>query len=206
MALTVEQRAASYNAAYPMYPPLVTWGRWLYGIWEIGNNYRNTTPLYGAYPPGYLDRLAAIFPDYPRSTWWHVFAGSLPPEESRRRIDVNPDRSPDLLADAQRLSNHLTLGAMDFVAADPPYSEEDAVNYDTPMPNRHKVMRELAYTVAPGGQLAWLDTVKPMYRAAEWHLWGEIGIARSTNHRVRFVFLFERKPYAEEIIEWPLMA
>lgn len=206
MALTVEQRAASYNAAYPMYPPLVTWGRWLYGIWEIGNNYRGTSALYGAYPPGYLDRLAAIFPDYPRARWWHVFAGSLPQTESYRRIDLNPDRQPDLLADAQKLSHHLPLATMEFVAADPPYSDEDAVAYDTPMPDRRKVMRELAYTTAPGGMLAWLDTVKPMYRAAEWHLWGEIGIARSTNHRVRFVFLFERKPYAEEIIEWPLLA
>lgn len=202
MALTVEQRAAAYTAAYPTYPPLATHGRWLYGIWEVGAFYRSNG-FYGAYPHGYLDRLRALFPDFPPETWWHVFSGSLDPTTPGVRVDVHPDRAPDVLADVQQLSRVVPLGAIDFVAADPPYSVADATNYDVPMPNRRQVMAELAYCVRPGGMLAWLDTVKPMYRAKDWRLWGEIGIAGSTNHRVRMVFLFEREAYAEEMVAWP---
>ncbi len=35
----------------------------MYGTWLLGNDYRNRSSFYGAYPPGFLKRLAALFPD-----------------------------------------------------------------------------------------------------------------------------------------------
>ena len=45
---------------------------------------------------------------------------------------------------------------------------------------------------AAGGHLVWLDQVLPMYRKSELHLWGQVGVVRSTNHRFRIVSRFER--------------
>ena len=56
------------------------------------------------------------------------------------------------------------------------------------------VMREAARVTAPGGNLVWLDQKRPMFRKDQWRLWGAIGLVRSTNHRVRLVSIFERKP------------
>jgi ubiquinone/menaquinone biosynthesis C-methylase UbiE len=79
-----------------------------------------------------------------------------------------------------------------LVMADPPYSQSDAERYGTRMVDRRKVLREAARVTQPGGYLVWLDTVLPMFAKREWHWWGAIGIVRSSNHRVRFVFMFER--------------
>ena len=188
--MTVAERAASYSAAFPAYPPLVTHGRWIYGVFEIGNDYRNKSSLYGAYPPRLLDRIRAIFPEHRPETWLHAFSGSLTREAQGLRVDLMAERAPDVIADVTRLP--LATASRAMTAADPPYSDRDAERYGTPMVDRRKAMRELARVTKSGGHLSWLDTVKPMYRNVDWRLFGEIAVVRSTNHRVRMIFLFER--------------
>ena len=67
MAGSLADRAAAYNAAHPEWPAShLTVQReqdrdCLYGHWVIGNDYRNKSAFYGAYPKGYLDRLAHVF-------------------------------------------------------------------------------------------------------------------------------------------------
>ena len=53
---TLIERAQLYNEAYAKYPPLVWTDRWVYGVWMIGNNYRNKNQYYGEYPPGYTPK------------------------------------------------------------------------------------------------------------------------------------------------------
>ena len=192
---SLSERASMYNKAFPKYPPLVTTDRWLYGVWEIGNDYRNKTRLYGAYPPRYLDRVMSMFPD--AISIMHLFSGSLPPGPYTR-VDINPaskdaSLSPDVIGDAHRLGEYFLERTFDLVLADPPYSKEDAVRYGFPMVNRHKVLLECAKLIVPSGFLVWLDVVKPMYRLTQWALVGEIAVVRSTNHRVRMVFIFQRR-------------
>ena len=83
-------------------------------------------------------------------------------------------------------------GRFSLILADPPYSEEDAKRYGTPMVNRNTALKEATKILKPGGNLVWLDQVWPMFRKAELRLWGVIGVIRSTNHRVRAVFIFEK--------------
>ena len=189
--MSPSERAAAYNAAFPKWPPLVVYGRWIYGVWEIGNDYRNRSPLYGAYPARFLPRLQALFPDHAPGTWLHAFAGSLPPDTHGLRVDRVHARQPDVVADVCQLP--LGTASVEMVDADPPYGERHAKRYGTKMVNRLAATRELARVVTPGGHLAWLDTKKPMYRNTEWFLFGEIGVVRSTNHDVRMLFLFERQ-------------
>jgi len=200
--VTLADRAAayarsSYGQRYPDSIPVVSpTGRWLTGHWVIGNDYRAKVPLYGAYPPGYLDRLWALFPDCP--TWSsriHLFAGAVTPADGWLRIDaaLHRDPKPTIYADAEALPfpDALWYGV---VAADPPYRARDVETYGTGrLPQTRKVFAELARVSRSGTHLCWLDIKRPMYRKAEWEWWGAVTVLRSTNHLVREAFLFTRR-------------
>lgn len=193
--MTPTERIKLYNNTWgEKYPDSKLWvgesGR-VYGMWFFGNDYRNKSTLYGTYPKNYLPRITTLFPDKPRVV--HLFAGDVPASDEYVRVDINPERNPDICGDAEQLSSILDYA--DLIYADPPYSVQDSeLHYGTPMVNRNKVVKEAAKVVSPGGFLVWMDQVWPMYRKDEWNLWGSIGLVRSTNHRFRVVTIFERLP------------
>lgn len=192
--LTLADRAAAYQQAFPQYPdsvPLVSpSGRWLNAIWLLGNNYRGSS-YYGAYPPGFLPRVSALFPDVPMQRWLHLYSGSLAATVPGVRLDLRLELQPSLLADARALP--FRPGSVELTCADPPYTSTDARNYGTPVVlNKPRVLRQLAYVTRPGGFLIWLDTTLPMYSKRYWHHFGVICIVRSTNHRVRLCSIFKR--------------
>lgn len=189
--LTPAERAKRYSQVFPGYPAVWSDKEWLLGQWNMGNDYKGSG-YYGSYPPGYLKRIAVLFPNPGRVL--HLFSGSpLPGRYVRvdRRVDVTLAVTPDVQADATALP--FRQATFDLILADPPYSGEDAVRYGTCMVNRRRVFTECVSVLAPGGHLVWLDMVHPMYRNADLRLWGEIGVTRSTNHRYRIVTLFERR-------------
>jgi hypothetical protein len=192
--ITLADRVSFYNARFPKWPKIFFDKGWITGTWVIGNNYKANTTLYGAYPPTYLARVFSMFPD--RSRLLHLFSGSLEPSGSlmgETRVDLRYVSGlvvPDIRADAAHLPFRPVF---DLALADPPYSKPDAKIYGTPMPVRAAVMRSLATVIVPGGFVVWLDTTRPMYRKVEWHECGFVGLARSTNHRVRGVWFYQRR-------------
>lgn len=160
----------------------------LYATWVIGNDYRNKTRYYGAYPNGYVDRVMALFPEVGGDVL-HVFSGSMP-EGNYARCDVA--QPAEYQCSVYDLPIRRSAWQWPLIMADPPYTSEDAKKYGTPMVNRGKAMRALAEVTLPGGYLAWLDTVWPMHRKDQWLTVGRITVIRSTNHRVRLLSLFER--------------
>jgi len=206
--VTLRDRADAYNTAYAKYPAshlrIVTerGGDCLYGIWLIGNDYRAKSDLYGAYPPSYLTRVQSLFPDAYGTTWdvmnagdehrtLHAFSGSLP-KGPYLRVDVNERRRPDRGMSVYDLPTHFASNQFVLTLADPPYSAEDAREYDTPMVNRRAALAAIALVTEAHGHLVWLDTVWPMFSKRQWRTVGRIGLVRSTNHRVRLVSIFER--------------
>jgi len=195
--LSLAERCASYQAAFPQFPdswPYVSpTGRWLLATWMLGQNYRGSG-YYGAYPPGYLARVRALFPDIPQPAWLHLFSGSLQPDVPGTRVDIRAPGlgviAPTIRANARRLP--FVDGQWTLTCADPPYTKDDAKRYATPAVNKPAVMRELARCTAPGGFLLWLDTSLPQYRKDQWEHFGLITVQRSTNHRYRGVALFRR--------------
>lgn len=157
-------------------------------MWVMGNNYKGSG-YYGAYPPNYVKRVMALFPDAGRVL--HLFAGSLPPG-NYIRFDIQG--RVEVLGDAHELSSRLLCHHYDLILADPPYSEEDATHYGHPLINRNRVVGECAKVLEPGGFLVWLDQVLPMFRKDELHLCGLIGVVRSTNHRFRIASIYKRLP------------
>ena len=196
--LSLKDRAESYNAAFPQYPDshLIASDRWLQGNWILGNDYKGTG-YYGSYPPGYLKRMAAIFPDF--VSVLHLFSGSLPQAANRQMVTVDCQITahvkPGVCGDALRLP--FRPQAFDGVYADTPYSTADAEYYGTPLPNRKHVLYEIHRVVRPGGFLVWMDTVLPMYRKDMWQWCGAIALWRSTNHRVRGISMFRRMSDAQ---------
>lgn len=201
--MTLEERAAAFNDTYAKWPAshlrvVLEGGKpVLYGRWLIGNDYRNKSRYYGAYPAGYLERVRALFPDLgvldrvSACEVLHVFSGSLP-AGPYARCDISQDAEFD--CSVYDLPNLCGEHAWKLIFADPPYSAADAKRYGTPMVDRRKAIAALARVTLPGGFLVWLDTVWPMHRKAQWRTVGRIGLTRSTNHRVRDITIFERQP------------
>jgi hypothetical protein len=198
LALSLEDRAACYNESawgkHSAASQLRVAGGWLIGVWQVGNDYRNRAALYGSYPPRLLDRLFSLFPDVPHDRTLHVFSGAVP-KGMGLRVDINPERRPDIVGDAEHLSDFITThGDAMFllVVADPPYSKADAERYGTKLPHKLKVLREIAKVTAPGGFLCWLDCIIPMYARRDWTYVGQIFVTVGSNKRVRLWSIFQR--------------
>jgi hypothetical protein len=192
--LTPAGRAAAYARAFPQYPDshFRVSGRWCTAHWMLGNSYRGSG-YYGAYPPGLLRRLWALYPDIDGRVL-HICSGSLTSAVRGVRLDIR--HVPGLVEPDVRGSVLLMPflpGAFELGLADPPYGTAQAENYGTGMPSRRKVMAAAHEAIGAGGQLAWLDTQLPMYRKAQWRNWGQVCVVRSTNHAVRLLSLFERQ-------------
>lgn len=207
-AMTIAERVAAFNTTFGDWPASHVWAAQeqgrdvIYGIWKVGQDFRNRSQLYGAYPHRYLERCWALFPDMVGGRVLHAFSGSLP-RGPYVRMDLLRWRRPDVAADVT--APPFADGSFDLIFADPPYSPADAHEYGTPMVNRLAATKGLARILRPGGFLVWLDTNWPMHQKAvipttgqiiavpdEWERSGEIGLVRSTNQRTRLITLFER--------------
>jgi hypothetical protein len=194
-SLHLQQRCDFYAQAFPWPPPRTdqdqsAWldgDRWISGVWVLGNDYRGSG-YYGAYPPNFVKRVMALFPDAQKVL--HLFSGSLPPGPYTR-FDIQGSNA-DIIGDAHELSKYFGTGSFDLILADPPYTGEDANHYGTPMIRRNKVLAECATILQPEGFLVWLDQVLPMFHKRTLHLCGAIGIVRSTNHRFRVASIFKK--------------
>lgn len=192
MKMSLEERAKNYRITFYNYPPVVVSKGWIYGIWIIGNDYRSKKKYYGEYPPTYLNRVHALFPDAKKVL--HLFSGVVEKGlwENEITFDINESLKPDVVGDAHNLSKYFDNEKFDLILADPPYSYEDAMHYGTPMINRNKVVKECYKVLNDGGFLCWLDQVLPIFSKREFNLVGAIGVIRSTNHRFRVLCIFEK--------------
>ena len=196
------RRAELYNAAFPEWPDshFHGTGSRRYAVWMLGNDYRNRSRLYGAYPPNYLRRVMSMFPDVDPKRTLHLFSGSVKVGRSGAvTFDIARKLRPKVVGDAHALSMYFGPARFDLILADPPYSQDDADRYGTPMVNRPKVLHECYTVLRDGGHLVWLDTVWPMFTKREFSLVAAINVVRSTNHRVRDAFIFQRVSTDEKL-------
>jgi SAM-dependent methyltransferase len=191
--MTPRERAEHYAQVFPQYPRLRYDDRWLDGVWLTGQDYRGSG-LHGSYPPKYLDRIRAIFPDEWAGTVLHLCSGSLDKSVGGVRVELSLDRLPvpDVYGDAECLP--FADQSFDLILADIPYTAQDAKKYNTEMVNRTTVIREATRVLKVGGHLVWLDIRQPMFRKSELHWWGVISLVISTNHLYRAATFYQRKP------------
>ncbi len=192
MRLTIRDRVDAYAAAFPSRPALQIVREQnrdvMYGTWLGGQNYRAASAFYGGYPPKFIERVLALFPES-HTDLLHAFSGSLPPGPYTRCDMAQPTEFQCRVEALPLLAGDRTWP---LVMADPPYSKADAAIYGTPSVNRGRILAALARVTRPGGHLAWLDCVWPMHAKRDWLTVGRITLIRSTNHRVRLLSIFER--------------
>ncbi len=193
--MTLRERVVNFNQVYAKWPAAhLTISQEqnrdvCYGIWVIGNDYRNKSTYYGAYPRGYLERIAALFSDINGSCFLHAFSGGL---EAGDYVRCDSHQPSELRYSVYQLPTLVAAGTFDLVMADPPYSPEDAKRYGTEGVDRNLATYCLAQVTKIGGYLVWLDTCWPMHSKSEWVTVGRIPVIRSTNHRIRLCSIFER--------------
>lgn len=187
---TLSDRVAHHNAEFP--PHLICVDDKISGTFVSGNNYRGSG-YYGAYPPRYLRRMRAMFPD--AESVLHLFSGSVKPGlwKFETTLDINEALEPINVGDAEQLPTYFARNAFDLILADPPYTAKDAEKYGTKMINRKKVIHAAASVLQSGGFLVWMDEVFPMFTKKEFEVAARIGYWRSTNHRIRGVTIFRRQ-------------
>lgn len=190
--MSLDERCQNYFKTFPNWPPptLGSDGR-ISGMWILGQNYQSKRKYYGEYPPNYLKRVMTLFPDVvEHSEILHLFSGVV--TDPGVKFDINPDLNPDIVGDAHQLASYFPANHFQLILADPDYTKEDAAHHGTPLINRNKVVKECVKILKPMGFLCWLDQVWPMFSKAKLALIGVIGIIRSTNHRVRVLFMFQK--------------
>ena len=191
-SLTWPERIESYrrNTDFPVCMAIGEDGR-VFGMWNMGADYRVRSGYYGGYPATYLRRVKALFPEKRRVL--HIFSGKVDLEAMPGdTVDFNAELEPTFVDDAQTLER-VPLENYDLVLSDPPYSIEDAERYKASMVNRFKVMTALK-RLPVDAHVVWLDQVHPQYRKDAFALEGAIGMVKSTNHRYRTVTIFRRLP------------
>lgn len=158
--LSLEDRVNLYRQAFPKFAELRIFNGRIDSGWILGNDYRNTSGYYGAYPNAYLKRVMAMFPD--KNKILHLFSGKLP-AGNYERFDCNELSGAEHIGDAHQLEELLGSERYDLILADTPYSIEDAEHYGTSMIKRNTVLAECRKILEPGGHLVWLDQVCPQY-------------------------------------------
>ena len=192
MTICLQDRTHNYKTTFPDFPPLhVIGGKRIEGLWIMGQNYK-TSGYYGAYLHGYLKRVKALFFEAKPELTLHAPSGSLPPGDGLR-IDIRPECNPDIVGDCHDLISLVGKKRFNHIFADIPYSVEDAEHYGKPMVQRNKVFSSCLDVLRPGGFVVWLDQVFPQFSKTEVDLMLCIGMIKSTNHRVRAVWGFQKK-------------
>ncbi len=176
MSMSVE----AVNTAFPRYPITIEDKGWVYGVWYCGTSFNKVT-LHGQYPPTFLKRALALFPE--AKDILHAPSGQLK-DVPGVTLDIHNDeiRQPDHVGDCAALP--FASNSFDLILSDPPYTKKDSKIYGcAPFP-LGKFVKEAHRTLRPSGYLGMLHTYYPSHRRKQFKLVALIavvtGFARAT--------------------------
>ena len=189
--LTWPERVGHWNAAFPKYPPIIHSHGWTYGVWYTGKGFTKNK-LHGQYPPTFLKRVLALWPDVPERRCLHVCSGTV---QHGVRVDLSRAFGPSVLASAEALP--FTDGSFSLVLYDPPYDRKNAAIYGVaPKPPRWThAMREMTRVLRPGGHLGILHWYYPSYSRKQLgiRLVGLIAVCVGFCSMTRIFSIFEKQ-------------
>lgn len=179
-------KASAVNEAFPNYPITVEDKGWTYGVWYCGTGW-NKVQLHGQYPPTFLKRALALFPDAVRIL--HAPSGCVSSGITVDRV-VDDVRKPAIQADVAHLP--FADGSFDLVMSDPPYTAEDSKRYGCDPFPMGRAMSEYRRVLRPGGYLGMLHTYYPSYRRKDWKLVGLIAVVTGFMRATRMFSIFQK--------------
>lgn len=188
---------AALNAAMKKYPMSFTdengdsiedkgWG---YGVWYCGTSFTKVK-LYGQYPPTFLKRSLALFPD--AKDVLHAPSGQLADlPQGHVTMDMYEDnvRKPMFKGDCGNMP--FKDGSFDLILSDPPYSEEDSRLYGCAKFPEKKFMEECRRVLKPQGYLGFLAYHYPSYSRQDWRLKGLFAVVTGFSRRTRMFSVFQ---------------
>lgn len=177
------------NKTMSKYPVSIEDKGWGYGVWYCGTAFKKSR-LYGEYPPTFMKRALALFPE--AQDILHAPSGQLEKlPDGHVTLDIHSDeiRKPMFQSDCMKMP--FADGSFDLVLSDPPYSEEDSRIYGCDKFPEQKFMRECRRILRPGGHLGFLAYHYPMYKRGEWKLKGLFAVVTGFNRRTRMFSVFE---------------
>lgn len=165
----------------------------LFGINSVFDGERSIDcEIWGTYPKGFVDwALKAL--GVPASEVLHVCSGALTHRDvaGGTRVDLNPDRAPDVVADGRALP--FQDGAFAGVMIDPPYTLEYARDlYGTDYPRPSHLLAEAARVIRGGGRVGILHFLVPL-SPPELRFVTCYGVTQGLGYRIRAFTIFERR-------------
>jgi SAM-dependent methyltransferase len=179
---------ANLNATFPKYPMTIEDKGWIYGVWYCGTSWQKVT-LYGQYPPGFLKRALALFPD--AKDILHCPSGTVTGPGITVDLISDEVRHPQVIASANALP--FPDGSFDLILSDPPYSAEDSKKYGCEPFPLGGFMKEAQRILRPGGHLGMLHIYYSPYRRKEWKLEALIMVITGFLRRARVFSILTKK-------------
>lgn len=175
----------NWNREFPRHPMTVHDKGWVYGVWYCGTAWTRVR-LHGQYPPNFLKRALALFPDAKRIV--HCPSGTVTGPGVTVDLVRDEVRCPQVIASADALP--FADNTFDLFLSDPPYTKEDAAKYGCPPFPLNGMMREARRVLEPGGYLGVLHTYYPSYKRSEWELCGLIAVVTGFLRATRMFSIF----------------
>lgn len=177
------------NKTNPKYPITVFDKGWVYGVWYCGTSW-DRVRLHGQYPPTFLKRALALFPD--AKDILHCPSGTVLGPGVTVDLMVDDVRKPQIVASADSLP--FPDGSFDLYLSDPPYTPEDSRKYGCKPYPLGKAMKEARRVLRVGGHLGMLHTYYPSYRRKDWKLVGLVAVVTGFQRATRMFSIFEKLP------------
>lgn len=178
---------AAVNKAFPKYPVTIEDKGWVYGVWYCGTAWERVK-LHGQYPPTFLKRALALFPD--AKNILHCPSGTVIGPGVTVDLKTDNVRKPQIVASADALP--FPDSSFDLYLSDPPYTNEDSAKYGCAPYPLGKAMKEAHRVLRPGGYFGILHTYYPSYRRKVWALRGLIAVVTGFQRATRMFSIFER--------------
>jgi SAM-dependent methyltransferase len=175
----------NWNRTFPRYPKVMEDKGWVYGVWYCGTAWQKVS-LHGQYPPGFLNRALALFPD--AKDILHCPSGTLTGPGVTVDLKCDAVRQPQYQASADKLP--FPDSSFDLYLSDPPYGRADSAKYGCPPYPLSKSMREAHRVLRPNAYLGMLHTYYPLYRRVDFKLEGLIAVVTGFMRATRVFSIF----------------
>lgn len=141
--------------------------------------------IWGSFPKGFYARMKAVMGE---GSYLFVCSGSI---SEGVTVDINPERKPTVVADAQCLP--FADNVFDVVIVDPPYSAKDAEIYGTKHFPAHRALWEAARVARPGGRVGFLHYMVPKTPPGTKRV-GMVAVTCGPCLKIRAFSIFEKLP------------
>jgi SAM-dependent methyltransferase len=179
--------AAAVNRAFPRYPVTVFDKGWTYGVWYCGTGWAKVD-LHGQYPPSFLSRALALFPD--AVDILHCPSGTVTGPGVTVDAVADEVRHPQIVASADAIP--LPDESFDLILSDPPYTDADSAVYGCGHFPLRGFMGEAHRLLRPGGCLGMLHLYYPSYRRRDWHLVGLVAVVTGFQRATRIFSVLQK--------------